>query len=160
MHCCCKLRHIISLIFIYFCIAYKFNFLSIRIYVSNKSFKLDVHRGRSGPRVKISVKQCFITKEREYFLWVTWLPCKHEIARICRNDAAPEEETTTDKSATEETKGYLTFSACYVNKCIGKTIVYAIMVLKFFDALFSKSKEKVIVFTFEITFKFWQKSSW
>jgi hypothetical protein len=66
--------------------------------------------------------QFFITKEREYFPI-----CKHEIARICRNDAAPE-EITNDESATEEAKGYLTFSACMKN-CIGKLFV---MILQFF----------------------------
>jgi hypothetical protein len=55
----------------------------------------------------------------------------------CRNDAAPE-EITNDEIATEETKGYLTFFACYMNNFIEKTMVYAIMVLQFLDALFSK----------------------
>ncbi len=87
--------------------------------------------------------QFFIRQEIEYFfLWLILTLCKHEIARICRNDAAPE-GITNDESATEEAKGYLTFSA-FMNNCIGKTIVYAIMVLKY----------KVIVCIFEITFKF------
>jgi hypothetical protein len=69
-------------IYFIYLLAHKLNFMSIRIYVSNKNFKLDVHRGRSGRRVKISVKQFFITKEREYFPMGDLTSCKREIAKL------------------------------------------------------------------------------